>query len=125
MILTGAIIDHFSLSLSRLTLVCHPLRGRNGVLKLPERLLLGSLFRMTSDLEAFLASHLLNGGPTRRKVLLSGRKASLDYLHRLAFPLVVVLMLLCLLLLWIKVRNECLMLRDWWPMLQSTTIWQL
>ena len=48
---------------------------------------------MTSDLEAFLASHLLARGPTRREVLLSGRKASLDYLHRFAFPLVDLLML--------------------------------
>ena len=75
---------------------------------------------MTSDLEALLASHLLARGPTRREVLLSGRKASLDYLHRFAFPLVDLLMLWKL--LWIKVRNECLVLREW-SMLGA--IWQL
>lgn len=57
----------------------------------------------SSDLlEAFLASHLLvSCSTTCGKLLLSGRKTSLYYLHSFTFVV---------LLLWVKVRNECLVL---------------
>ena len=61
---------------------------------------------MTSDLEALLASHLFTRRSIGREMLLRRRKASLYDFHCLTFAL----RLLLLLLLWVKVRNECLVL---------------